>query len=383
MKKKTRMLWVFAMFVVVPVMGCYEHTGPTHDSATDVLTDDGGTDQDVQPDPLPDPPPDSECLAMVEPVFERLEYQETVPAHSFFTLTIHHEPVMAPSASYSGEDAAVIITLSGMVCTCDPCPVRMPESSITQYTFAEGLPAGEYLIDIQGNFFPLHVIEECIRNSIYIESYSTTCPEELRINETALIDIHGAGSGCGCGGYMETTTSFEPPSHPNPGRASITAEEVICDPSQCCEFCACIDMYNEELSLRFPEEGFYYIWANDETICYTMVFGEDGCSDWIPMWVQVLDYTQEVVYGDPVVFTLSVSTGFCCSGVPSVTEERLADNRINLSSEIEVCEGNCCYMCDCMDMMEVQHTITGLDMGVWEVCVEGAGCYEVAVWGLD
>lgn len=230
--------------------------------------------------------------------------------------------------------------------------------------------------------------DDCSRNPVTVERTSLVCPEEARVNQPVDISFQAFGLGCGCGGYAETSMSFEVPSAPETGRLDITADEVVCDPSQCCVPCNCIDTYHVELAAVFPEEGFYYNYVNEDDLCFTSVFGEDGCSDWDSMWTQITDYTPEVYtdWGVPASanFSLSLSTGWCCGGEAFVVEERFEEEPYNptkivLTPQITVCEGMCCYMCDCLDMFQVHHEIEGLMVGMYEVCVQGADCYAVNV----
>lgn len=365
-----------AACILLLAAGCYKDTPPYFDGATDGHTD------PAPDDGLPDPdlPPDSPCLAPVEPVFQGLDYADTVPAHTPFTLTIHHELVLTPSAALTIDGARLDVILSGMACTCDPCPINTPEVSVTTLG-VEGLGAGRYEIVIQGHTYPLLVTDACERHELHVEGYGT-CPEEVRVNETLTVELGGYGWGCGCGGFVETRTSVSAPWSGGTGQVTIAAEEVICDPTQCCELCACIDAYNVEVPVTLTDEGVYNIYANDQYLCMTAVFGEDGCSDWASMWTSIYDYPAEVFYGEPVPVSMYLSVGYCCGGEAFVVEERPGENRINLRPFVTVCEGSCCYMCDCDGSIEVRHVLTDLMPGLNVVCAVGLdteNCIEIFV----
>jgi hypothetical protein len=381
-KYKATMNVVLALIAVL-AWGCYAETRFSGDGSSDAAGDDAAA-PDVAPDVVPEPLPDSPCIEQTVPRFESLEYQDTVQANMAFTMTVRHEGAMNVTASTTLGGSIIEITLSGLMCTCDPCEIGTPTVFETMVYFYEGLPAGEYTILIQGQAFPLHVVGECRRSLMYPESSSVTCPDgEIRIDQAASIGFYSYGMGCGCGGYAETTTTLRPPVFPERGRLDIGAVEVVCDPSRCCMECACIDTYEVALSVSYPREGFYTNYVNDTYLCSTVVFGEDGCSDWRSPYGSVTSYTSEVYYGDPAGFDLSFSTGFCCEGTPYVVEERPDTYRVNLQPMVTVCQGACCYDCDCMDMFQLHHDIYGLSIGTYQVCVEGAACYEVHVIGYD
>jgi hypothetical protein len=365
------LLWAILLFAA----GCYKDTPPHLDGATDAPADPVPDDG-----PGPDLPPDSPCLSPLEPVFQGLDYADTIPAHSPFTLTIHHELVLYPSAALSMSGTRLDITLWGTACTCDPCPVNTPELSVTTLN-VDGLEAGLYEIVIQGHTYPLLVTDECERHDLYVNGYGT-CAEEIRLNETLLVEFGGTGWGCGCGGTVDTRTSISAPWSGGTGQVAIAAEEVICDPSLCCEMCGCIDVFNVSVPVTFTETGMYNVFANDQYLCFTAVFGEDGCADWAAAWTSIYDYPAEVFYGDPVPIGLYMSVGYCCGGEPYVVEERPGENRIDLRPFQTVCEGDCCYMCDCDGSIEVRHVLTDLAPGLNHVCAIGLdseSCIEIFV----
>jgi len=209
------------------------------------------------------------------------------------------------------------------------------------------------------------------------------------VNQTARIAFFGYGHSCDCGGYAETSSEFELSGSSLWGELYITAEEVICDPSRCCDMCNCIDGYEPVLHVNFPREGFYDVYVNDGYLCFIAVFGEDGCLDLPPAYVEVGDYDDMVVvdnFGDrgTANFSLQLSTGMCCDGEPFIIEERSEDDSgsvtIRLYPGIELCEGDCCYDCRCSDFYEITYPVEDLSPAVgYEVCVEGDGCYEVWV----
>lgn len=357
--------------------GCYKTVGQHFDAQTDP-TGDSGVD-------APDTLPDSGCYERVEPEFQGLDYEEVVPSRTPFTLTFHHDGVLEPTAAVEVGETVLDAVLGGTICTCGPCGPLLSETSVT----IDGLEAGDYTIRVQGQSFPLHVVDDCSHNPVYVNpvAYGEGCAEETRINQPHTISFTGNGMGCGCGGYVDSSLSFDSPHNPHTGRLDIAAEEVVCDPSQCCPECPCIDVYDVNLEVRFPEEGFYYNYANGEYVCYTAVFGEDGCSDWPSMWTEIVEVPSEVLVGTPVVIVLGLSSGFCCGEIaPYVNEERDSAGNVTLSPWVTVCEGHCCYMCDCIDYTELSYEITDLAIGSHRICVTGEGegnCVEVFVYGYD
>jgi hypothetical protein len=356
---------------------CYKAVGNNLDAQTDPV---GDSEVDAA-----DTLPDNNCYERVEPGFQGLDYQEVVPARTPFTLTFQHEGVLEPTVAVEVAGSVLDAVLGGTVCLCGPCGPLESESSVT----IDGLEAGEYTIRVQGESFPLSVVDDCRRSPLYVDPvpYGEGCAEETRINREHAISFMGSGSGCGCGGYVENSLSFDSPHNPHTGRLDITAVEVVCDPSLCCAECPCIDVYDVDLQVRFPEEGFYYNYANGEYVCYTAVFGEDGCSDWPSMWTEIVEAPSEVLYGTPVVIVLGLSSGFCCGEIsPFVNEERDAAGNVTLSPWVTVCEGSCCYMCDCIDYTELAYEITDLTIGSHRICVSGeteGNCVEVFVYGYD
>jgi hypothetical protein len=359
------------------ITACYKTVGRNFDALTDPTGDSAGDAADTLPD--------NACYEHVEPELEGLVYEEVVPARTPFTLTFLHQGVLEPTVAVEVDGNVLDAVLGGTVCTCGPCGPLLSESAVT----IDGLVAGDYTIRVQGQSFPLRVVDDCLRHPLYVDpvQYEEACAEETRVDRPHVISFMGSGTGCGCGGYVENSLSFDAPHDPHSGRLDITAVEVICDPSQCCEDCLCIDVYDVDLEVRFPEEGFYYNYANGEYLCYTAVFGEDGCSDWPSMWTEIVEAPSDVLVGTPLVIVLGLSSGFCCSEVsPAVSEERDPAGNVTLSPWVTVCEGHCCYMCDCIDYTELRYEIEGLAIGSHRICVEGeseGNCIEVFVYGYD
>jgi hypothetical protein len=230
------------------------------------------------------------------------------------------------------------------------------------------------------------------RYTLGLTTYNTTCPRDIRINQTAQIGFAGSGHSCDCDGYAETNVTFNTPSYGGWSSVDIAAEEVICDPSSCCDMCRCIDMYDVTVPVDFPAVGTYVIHVNGQVLCTTSVFGEDGCARWPAGWVSVDDFTELVFPPDDggpanAVFNLSLSSGMCCSPSPivTITSEQPRDpssNVVNLTyPTIDMCEGDCCYECECLDSFRMEVRVGNLTPGTWTVCFERIGCYDVEVAG--
>jgi hypothetical protein len=364
------------LLAVTLLWGCYAATPHGGDGSMDALQDDPDTEGNL---------PDSPCMQTIEPMFTALEYDTIVPAHTTILIVVHHTLALLPSAVAAVDGSLITLSLSATLCTCGMCPAVEP-STVSEARIEGGLEAGEYTIRIQDADFPLHVVEDCQRSLVTIDTYDIACPEEARVDAPARIAFSANGTGCGCGGVVETSTEFVDMGESYAPALMISAEEVVCDPSQCCVNCRCIDTYSVEVSVSFPEEGLIPSYANGDTyLCSTMVFGADGCSDWDSMYSSIVSCPPEVMYGDPLEVMLSVSSGYCCSGEAFVEEQREGDT-VTLSPGMHVCEGSCCYMCDCMDYTEVTHAITGLSIGSHRICVSSYSseqCVDVFVYGLD
>ena len=368
---------------------CYSSTNIEGDVTQDDGTGDPNIVNDAQDD---DQFPDMPCLQPIVPEFEELEYSETVPADTPFMLVIYHEPAILPGGTCRLDGDTVLVTLDGLACTCDPCPYDLPESLVTSLN-VDGLTAGEYFIDIQGKRFPLHVVGDCDRYPLeWMWDGDTLCPEEVRINEQAHIAFTGMGHSCDCGGYTETNAVIEHPDPPDWGELWIKADEVICDPEQCCDDCRCVDMYDVDMDILFPGEGMFTVHVNDAWMCMIAVFGESGCSHRAARWVEVVEYTPVVLIppdGETpdAVFDLSVSSGMCCSPEPIVVITGQvrddASHTVTLKPSINMCEGDCCYTCECMDSFPTTIRIANLTAGVWNVCISGDECYPVEVFEAD
>ena len=373
---------LFIALGLVPALallgGCYAATPPGGgDGAVDVQQDDAVPDQVL---------PDSPCMVPVEPTFTALEYDTIVPAHETIVITVHHTEVLMPAAGVALDGNVILLTLSGTECTCGICPAVEP-STVSEARIEGGLPAGEYMIRIQGSDFLLYVVEEeCRRNPAGVETYDTTCPEEARVGAPINIGFTASGTGCDCGGFVDTSWELVDMGETYAPAMMITAEEVVCDPDQCCEACRCLDIYDVDLAVTFPVEGFIPTYVNNDTyLCSTMVFGEEGCSEWTTAFSSIVSCPEQVEFGLPVEVAVSVSSGYCCSGEAYVEEGREGDT-VTLTPKMHVCEGSCCYMCDCMDYTEVTHAVTGLDIGTHRICVRSSyeeQCVEVFVYGLD
>ena len=223
-------------------------------------------------------------------------------------------------------------------------------------------------------------------------SRTITCPREIRINQTAEIGFWGEGHSCGCGGYEETSVSWDLPAHGGPSSLDIISEEIICDPSLCCSTCRCVDNYDVRVLADYPAVGVYTNTMNGDFLCTTAVFGEDGCAHWSAGQASVADYTSLVFPADDsgmgtAVFQLSLSSGMCCNPAPIVTivAEMPRDPSANIVNftypMINMCEGDCCYECACVDSFPMEVRVSDLSVGAWTVCFDGMGCYEVEVAG--
>jgi hypothetical protein len=368
---------LFLALALACLGGCYAATPYGGDGGVDAQQDNAGPDQVL---------PDSPCMVPLEPAFTALEYDTIVPAHETIVITVHHTEVLLPSAGVALDGNVILVTLSGTQCACAMCPDVEP-SSVSEARIEGGLPAGEYMIRIQGADFPLLVVEEaCQRNAAGVETYDSTCPEEARVGAPAAIGFTAYGTGCDCGGFVDTSWELVDMGESYAPAMMITAEEVVCDPSQCCVGCRCMDMYDVDLQVIFPVEGFIPTYVNNDTyLCSTMVFGEDGCSEWTTSFSDIVACPEQIEYGLPLEVTVSVSSGYCCSGEAYVEEQREGDT-VTLTPKMHVCEGSCCYMCDCMDYNEVTYAVTGLDIGYHRICVQSSydeSCIEVFVYGLD
>ena len=371
----------FPVLALIFLAGCYASARSSHDAAEDPSAEDPSVDGFEGGD--------SSCIRFDEPAFEGLDYADTVSEATPFTLTVHHGMSMGCTASYRLDGSVIDVTLGGMTCLCTPCPIEMPSSTVTSF-MVEGLEAGEYTIDIQGNLFPLHVTGGCERSLLGIAG-DADCPAEARVNQAVEIGFTGSGRSCGCNGSVETGSTQTPPAASLWGELRITADEVVCDPASCCNSCPCIDMYDVKATVAYEEEGLYQNYANDQWICMTAVFGEDGCSHWPALDVAVTAHTSWVQLppdgtGATASFMLSLSTGLCCNPEPVVVtanQGRDPDDPFRITihePSIGICEGDCCFACACVDSYSTEIFIHDLMVaGTYTVCVDGDACYTFDV----
>lgn len=231
----------------------------------------------------------------------------------------------------------------------------------------------------------------CLERSLSVnpESPYTSCPEETRVGETIEIHFEGSGHGCDCSGSVDTEVEiWTSPSSIWQGLVLIEAREIVCDPSQCCPECNCVDTYEVSRKVIFDKGETYRVSANGEYLCTIDVLDEEGCLVHNVASVEVVDYTEEVViplyseYGEAV-FNLRVSSGRCCEADPIIYETITLDVicPVDLHPRIKICEGDCCDTCECVDSYDVEHVVRNIG---WsgdrcEVCVEGEDCYEVQI----
>lgn len=255
---------------------------------------------------------------------------------------------------------------------------------------SQSSPDGQDAQEIEEDQYYDEEETSCLERPLIVnpEFPSTSCPEETRVGETIEVLFEGSGRGCDCGGSVDTELEIWASSVPiHENSVMIWAHEIVCDPSQCCEECNCVDTYEVSVEISFDKGGTYRVMANGEHLCTIDVLDEEGCLVQHVASVEVVDYTEEVVsiYGDDAeaVFNLRVSSGRCCEAEPIVYETITLDAicPVDLHPRIKICEGDCCDTCECVDSYDVEHVVRNIGWGSdsCHVCVEGEDCYVVRI----
>jgi hypothetical protein len=247
-----RYLFPFALvFLGLFMPGCY-------DSNQD---EDTSTDADVDPDRPDDPPPDelSEDIPegeLCDPVLLDIMdvyYSPRIAPMTDTEIVIHHAQGTYSDLESSMEGNIIYIDISGY--SWDLCHASEPSCCPSGGNYEgykvhlqEGLPPGDYILRINGTDYSLTVYgTDCETQDTAITNveYDDYIPP---VERTPDFIIQSSGRSCDCNGataVMQRVTS-------SPAEIWIDVTEVICDPSQCCNECPCIDAYENTVFVYLP-----------------------------------------------------------------------------------------------------------------------------------
>jgi hypothetical protein len=245
MKGSKTFLWTFIVCAIPGALpGCYSSTSGSQDTSID-----GETAPDPGQDPVQDPPPDGWPCDESTITVDSVAYSRVVPPMTPFDLVVTHESAVAVRLDVAAPSTDNVIEIEVLgyplisTCLCNDgmwCGPPGTSERVTRHTL-EGLPAGEYVLRINGVDYPLLVAgPECL-------TYATTIGEVvyndylMRGDAFALFEITSLGHSCSCGG----DTGVEQRVSEATSEIWIDITEVVCHPEQCCDTCNCIDSFQD------------------------------------------------------------------------------------------------------------------------------------------